>query len=232
MSGQPPHAPNSDGEDAPSPSRHPLTILFAALARGEYPPVDGITEAAPRAVGTPAAVLAFTGHCVVAADVEPAWVAAECPPWQLTAAYSPAFLCALAQRVAARPMALDALLGAPALGGPGELALTQTRELDAHPRVARAYRLRADVRVYRTEDGAGLVAVGRGLAGRWEAGFEVVAGARNSGLGRRLAAAARHLIPPGEFLFLQVAPGNAASLRAVLAAGFMPLGSELLFEAD
>jgi hypothetical protein len=29
---------------------------------------------------------------------------------------------------------------------------------------------------------------------------------------------------------LQVAPGNGASLRAILAGGFVPLGSELLFE--
>jgi hypothetical protein len=178
-----------------------------------------------------AAVLAFTGHCVVAADVEPGWVAAACLPWQLSAAYAPAFLAALAERTGARPQALDVLLGAPAVVGPPELALSPTHDLDGHPRVTRSYRMRTDVSVYQTEDGAGVVAVGRGLAGRWEAGFEVAEGARNHGLGRRLAAAARGLIPPGEYLFLQVAPGNAASLRVVLAAGFVPLGSELLFVA-
>ena len=52
---------------------------------------------------------------------------------------------------------------------------------------------------------------------------------RNRGLGRLLVAAARHLAPPGEQLFAQVAPGNAASLRAVAAAGFHPLGAEVLF---
>ena len=37
--------------------------------------------------------------------------------------------------------------------------------------------------------------------------------------------------PPGSSptLFAQVAPGNAASLRAVAAAGFRPLGAEVLF---
>jgi RimJ/RimL family protein N-acetyltransferase len=30
-------------------------------------------------------------------------------------------------------------------------------------------------------------------------------------------------------VFAQVAPGNAASLRAFLAAGFRPIGSEVLF---
>ena len=33
----------------------------------------------------------------------------------------------------------------------------------------------------------------------------------------------------GDVVFAQVAPGNAASLRAFLAAGFSPIGSEVLF---
>jgi GNAT superfamily N-acetyltransferase len=61
-------------------------------------------------------------------------------------------------------------------------------------------------------------------------GERVARALRNRGLGRRLVAAARHLTPPGEPLFAQVAAGNAASLRAVVAAGFRPLGSEVLFD--
>jgi hypothetical protein len=219
--------PNGEAEG----SRRPLSALFANLAHSVYPRADGVTEAMPREAGAVAAVLAFTGHCVVAADVDPAWVATMCPPWRLTAAYAPEFLTALAKRTSGRPQALDVLLGAPAEDGPPELALSLTHDLDAHPRVARSYRMRTDVSVYQTGDGASLLTLGRGLAGRWEAGFEVAEGARNRGMGRRLAAAARHLIPPDEYLFLQVSPGNAASLRAILAAGFIPLGSELLFVA-
>ena len=44
-----------------------------------------------------------------------------------------------------------------------------------------------------------------------------------------LAAAARGLVPAGEHLFAQVAPGNVASLRAFLAAGYRPIGAEVLF---
>lgn len=40
--------------------------------------------------------------------------------------------------------------------------------------------------------------------------------------------AARHLIPHGAVLWAQVAPGNAASVRAILAAGFVPVGTEAL----
>ena len=57
-------------------------------------------------------------------------------------------------------------------------------------------------------------------------------GGANRGLGRLLVAAARHLTPPGEPLFAQVAPGNAASLRVVEAAGFRPVGAEVLFHRD
>ena len=45
-------------------------------------------------------------------------------------------------------------------------------------------------------------------------------------------ATARHLVPAREVLFAQVAPGNAASLRVVEAAGFRPIGAEVLFRRD
>jgi hypothetical protein len=48
-------------------------------------------------------------------------------------------------------------------------------------------------------------------------------------LGRKVARAAAALVPAGEPLWAQVAPGNAASLRAVGAAGFVPVGAEVLF---
>jgi hypothetical protein len=36
-------------------------------------------------------------------------------------------------------------------------------------------------------------------------------------------------VPAGELVLSAVAPGNAASLRALLSAGFVPLGSSQLF---
>ena len=101
-------------------------------------------------------------------------------------------------------------------------------EVREHPRVVRALRYRDDVRVWRTPGGAGHVIVGRGLAGRWETAFEVEPAARGHGLGRRLAIAATALVPAGEPVWAQVAPGNAASLRAVLAAGYQPVCGEVL----
>ena len=85
--------------------------------------------------------------------------------------------------------------------------------------------------MYTTIDGTGVLIVGRGLCGRWEMAFEVVAGARGHGLGRRLVEASRCFVPSGEYVWAQVAPGNAASLRAIVAGGFTPLCAEVLFPA-
>ncbi|MGI5472606.1 hypothetical protein [Streptomyces sp. CA-132043] len=52
--------------------------------------------------------------------------------------------------------------------------------------------------------------------------------ARGYGLGRRLAEAARRLVPADRPLRAQVAPANAAGVRALLAAGFTPVGAEAL----
>ena len=101
-------------------------------------------------------------------------------------------------------------------------------ELD-HPRVRRALVHRPEVRIWATPDGAGLLTVGRGVAGRWEVSLEVEPAARGRGLGTALAAAARACVPDGAPLWAQVAPANTASLRAFLAAGYRPVGAEVLF---
>ena len=93
----------------------------------------------------------------------------------------------------------------------------------------RAERHREDVSVYSDPDETAVVVLGSGLAGRREISLDVEEAARGRGLGRRLVLAARTLVPEEEFVFAQVAPGNAASLRAFLAAGFTPIGSEMLF---
>jgi hypothetical protein len=92
--------------------------------------------------------------------------------------------------------------------------------------VARALRYRSDVRAWRSEHG--ILILGRGLAGRWEIAIEVDATSRDKGHGRALATAARHLVPDGRSVWAQVAPGNASSVRAFLAAGYLPVGSEVI----
>jgi GNAT superfamily N-acetyltransferase len=172
-----------------------------------------------------AAVLGFTAHHVVAADVDAGWVRSVLPPGSLTAPMSARFLAAIADRVGAEPGALDAVLLAPAAGGP-VVGLRPVGGVE-HPRLSRAERYRTGVRAYAVD--GGLLVLGRGLAGRWEVSLEVDPAYRDRGLGRRLLAAAPGLVPPGEPLWAQVATANVASLRAFLAAGFRPAGAEVLF---
>lgn len=53
--------------------------------------------------------------------------------------------------------------------------------------------------------------------------------ARARGLGRALAAAARRFVPPDQPVYAQVSPRNVASVRAVLGAGYAPIGAEVLY---
>jgi GNAT superfamily N-acetyltransferase len=178
------------------------------------------------------AVLAFTAHHVVAAGVDPDQVAARLPDGDLGAPMSPGFLGWLGERLGSLPGSLDVVLATTGLGGDPPLALGPGGEPGRHPRATRAARYRGDLQVWTDPDGAGVLVLGRGLAGRREVSFEVDPARRNRGLGRLLVAAARHLTPQGEVLFAQVAPGNAASLRVVEAAGFRPIGAEVLFHRD
>jgi hypothetical protein len=160
----------------------------------------------------------------VAADVDHDWVGRQLSPWQLAEAFLPPFLGTLSTKLGGRVNAIDMVLLAPAAAGKPALAV-QHKDQD-HPRVRRARRYRDGVSVWVTD--GGVLTLGRGLGGRWEVGLEVAAGRRGRGLGRALASAARHLTPDGRPVWAQIAPGNAASVRAFLAAGYRPVGMEAL----
>jgi GNAT superfamily N-acetyltransferase len=179
----------------------------------------------PAPPGARAVVVGGTAWHVVAADVDPAWVASQVADDPIAAPLNARFLSALADRVGHEPGTLDNLLVAP--HGDSDLALVPT-QLD-HPRVERALRHRSDVRVWSTPDGGGLLTLGRGVAGRWEVSLEVDPAFRGRGLGTSLAQAARSLVPENAPLWAQVAPANVASLSAFLAAGYRPVGAEILF---
>jgi GNAT superfamily N-acetyltransferase len=154
-------------------------------------------------------------------------VQTQLPPGDYTAPLGARFLVALADRIGAHIGANDALLAARAHGKGAGLDLREIAG-DTHPRVSRAHRYRDEVRAWETSDGAGCLVLGRGLAGRWEASYEVEPDARGRGLGRTLAAAALGLLPAGTPVFAQVSPGNSHSMRATLAAGYRPIGGEVL----
>jgi GNAT superfamily N-acetyltransferase len=207
---------------------HPLTRIFEEVAAGRLPPADSEVEVFASPPGPVDAVVGFTAHHCVAAPVDRTAVLARLPPGELTAPLSAGFLTWLADMLGSSPGSLDMFLLAPDAQR-GVEPLERRSDLGDHPRVARSRRYREDLSVYSDRTGAGVVIIGRGLARRWEVSVEVAPEARNHGLARRLAVAARTLVPADEPLWAQVAPANAASVRAVLAAGYVPIGAEVLF---
>lgn len=209
-------------------SRHPLRALLDDAAIGRFPPADGLIDVVRSPGGRADVIVGLTGHFMLAADIAPEEIAARIPPGDLSRPMSAPALNWLAHRLESKPATFDALLSRVGDGGGAPEWL---REIDGHdhPRVERASRYRTDMRIFAAEDDAAVLVVGRGVCDRWEFGFEVAPGSQGRGLGRKVARAAAGLVPAGEPLWAQVAPGNAASLRALGAAGFVPVGAEVLF---
>jgi GNAT superfamily N-acetyltransferase len=208
-------------------NRRLLDILNAA-AGGTFPAEDASVEVLPPPAGPADAVVGFTAHHVIAAPVDPHEVESLLDPDDLAAPLRPAFLFWLGSRLGAEPGSLDVVLAA--VGQPtARHAVLRELTNTQHPRVQRATRYRTDVAAYADPDGRGVVVVGTGLDGRAEVSVEVDPDDRGSRLGSALVRAARGLVPEGEPLYAQVAAANASSLRAFLAAGFRPIGAEVLF---
>jgi hypothetical protein len=105
---------------------------------------------------------------------------------------------------------VDAVLVAPPAPARSGVKLVQSEQWE-HARVQRALAPRTGVQVWTTPDACALLALGRGVCGRREVSVEVDPA-------------------PGDHpLWAQVAPANTASLRAFLAAGYRPVGAEVLF---
>ena len=208
-----------------------LRDILDAAARDVFPPADGGTTVVPQPSPRDAGVFAFTAHTVIATDEDPDWVhdtlrAVDCDA--LAATMNARFLAALMDRTGRGSDTIDVMtVGAPLPGRP-PLTLREIAEPD-HPRVVSSRKRRDDVRVW-TTDGGGLLVLGHGVAGRLEVAVEVEDGVRHRGLGRELVRAARQL-SGGEPVWAQVSAGNARSLRAFQAAGYRPVGSEVLLSA-
>ncbi|MCC9308128.1 GNAT family N-acetyltransferase [Kitasatospora sp. RB6PN24] len=209
-----------------------LALILDAAARGEFPPSDGGITVVPQPGERETGVLALCAHAVVFTDEDPAWVrkAIEgASDDRLAAPLSPHFLVALAERTGRRIGNTDLLTVARRLPGEPPLPLVEIADRE-HPRVVRALRFRDGVRAWEAP-GSGLLVLGRGVAGRWEAAIEVDPAAQGRGIGRALAVSARHLVPAGDVVWAQQAPGNAKSVRAFQAAGYQPVGAEVLLTA-
>ena len=206
---------------------HPLHAALVAAAHGDFPPIDGLVDVvAPMQEGMPV-VHEFTGPAVVLTDRDPAGLRALGIDG-FGAVVQPEVL-----RWLAGPNGLvgshDAVLVARGRGVSSGVPPERTDLFD-HPRVQRSRHYRPDVRVF--GDDRGLITLGHGLVGRLELSVELLTAPAGVGVGGELIAAGLDLAPAGELVWAQVAPGNAASLRAFLRSGFIPIGAETLIEPE
>lgn len=172
---------------------HPLAAMLLAAAAGRFPPSDLAVEVLGPPAGPADAVVAISGHNVIATGLDPDLVRASVPGDDPGAPMSAPFLTWLGQRLGAPPGMADLVLVADAArppDGPGTLpSLVARDDLTGHPRLARARRYRTEVRAYGDPQGRSLVVLGRGLAGRLEVSVEVEPEHRAAGLGRAMAEA-------------------------------------------
>ncbi len=205
---------------------HPLAVMLADAAAGRFPPADGAFELLkPERTGR-CAIVEFTGHAVVLAEVSRDALISLGAEGFGGASHPDV------KRLIAGPEGQigshDAVLVARGHGPGRSSELERRNDLEDHPRVVRSRHHRLDVEVF--ADDTGLVTFGRGLVGRLELSVELFDVTAGNQAGRRLLKRALQLISPDQFVWAQVAPGNAASLRVFLACGFTPIGAETLID--
>ncbi|HWB65548.1 MAG TPA: hypothetical protein VG708_01800 [Mycobacteriales bacterium] len=191
------------------------------VAAGRFLEPDGWFRVVPPYGDGLEAIVAFTGHAVVATAL-PTSDLASVGADGLGGAMHPAV-----QQLIAGPRGVIGVHDTTLVGrGLGGGRLPRRDDLADHPRVRHAMTIRTDVQVY--GDDRGLVTLGRGLAGRCELSIELAPELQGGGHGSGLLRDGLGLLPDGEVVFAAVAPGNARSLRLFLRAGFRPIASEVI----
>ncbi len=206
-----------------------LREVCEAAARGSFPSPDWTLEIVARPQRLAAAVLAFTGHHLVAADIDEGDVRRRLDPDDVAAPFNPVFLAWLGRTLNARVGHIDVTLAR--LGsGDGDDWLQPVTDPPDNERVRRARQVRSDVVFLAPPGRDAVVALGVGLGGRRELSMEIAHETdRGRGEGTRLVRAAVARVPADEAVFASVAPGNTRSLRCLLSAGFHPVGGECVF---
>jgi RimJ/RimL family protein N-acetyltransferase len=210
------------------PTANRLAVALDSAARGDFPEADGAVEVLSPPPGKAMAVVAFTAHYMIASSVPEDWIRSQLVPDDLLAPMSPRFLTALGDKLNRRDDGINLVLAARGLQG-----RTTLRETTSYGerRLTRATVRRDEVRVFADPTGAATIVLGGGLANRTEVAIEIDPTRRNQGIARQALTEARRIVGQDQLLFAQTAPGNAASIRTLLTAGFQPIGSEVLFFA-
>jgi hypothetical protein len=214
------------------PLDHPLAGLITDAAAGRFPAVDGGWRRVPPWRPGLEAIVAFTGHAVlaVAPDIPDQWLASLGADG-FGGAHDPRLITALAGP-GGWIDSLDIVMAGRGSGRAGQPPrLVDRPDLATHPRAGFAARIRDEPRPmgYPGRDRAALAVLSRGIAGLTELSFELEPQHRGRGGGAELVRDALSAVPSGQLVLAAVAPGNAASVRALLAASFVPLASIQLF---
>lgn len=122
-----------------------LAVILAGVAAGRFPAADGGVTILPPPSPRDAGVIGLAAHGVIFIDADPAWVAAQLPPGDLSGPLTPSFLQALCARTGRRAHSIDMLAVATPLPGPPGIDLAPALD-DRHPRIARAWHYRDDLR--------------------------------------------------------------------------------------
>jgi GNAT superfamily N-acetyltransferase len=216
-------------------SDHPLAGLIAAAAAGRFPVADGSWTRVPPWRPGLEAVISFTGHAVFALEPDISGrLLVSLGADGFGGAHDPRLITALAGPDGWID-SLDIVMAARGTSRPGVLPpLVARPDLAGHPRAVFAAGLRDHPQVagYSDPGRSALVVISKGIAGLTELSFEVEPGRRGHGQGSQLARDALTAVPAGQLALACAAPGNTASVRALLAAGFTPLASIQLFRRD
>jgi GNAT superfamily N-acetyltransferase len=213
------------------PPVHPLAEIIRDADAGRFPPVDGRWSRVPTWRDGVEGIVCFTGHAVLAvgSDVSHERIA-ELGADGFGGAAHPRLLCGLAGpdgEIGSQDALLAGHGTGGGTGGGAAAALVPRPDLNSHPRAQYAASIRDDPRPYGYQDPArsAVAILSTGLAGLTELSFELEPDHRGGGQATGLIRAALAHVPADELVVAACAPGNAASLRALLKAGFTPLGS-------
>jgi hypothetical protein len=213
-------------------SLHPLGQLLLWAADGQFPAVDGGWHRVPPWRDDVEAAVAFTGHAVFAVRDDVTDETLE----RLGAdgfggAHHPRLVGALAGPEGWID-SIDAVLLGRGTGQPSPLV--ERPDLVGSVRARHALGVRDVERVlgYPDPTDCSVVILSRGLGGLPELSFELDPKFRGGGRALGLVDDAMALFPRDDVVVTAVAPGNAASLRTVLGAGFVPVASVQLWRPE
>lgn len=211
---------------------HPIGRLLLQCADGRFPAVDGRWHRVQPWRDDVEAAVAFTGHAVFAVrgDVDDATLE-RLGADGFGGAHHPRLVAELAGPDGWID-SIDAVLLGRGTGQPSPLV--ERPDLVGSARVLHAYGVRDVQQVlgYPDPTDCSVVILSRGLGGLPELSFELDPRFRGGGRALGLVDDALALVPRDEVVVTAVAPGNAASLRTVLAAGFVPVGSVQLWRRE